>query len=181
MSKYGIMGATALFFAGCATAPTPPTSSANAAAEAEVLDYLDSFFTAFAEKDEAALRSQLMPNGVIRTLSTDALGQTVATERGLSEWAATALNPAVDLLELYWDPAVNVDRGSLATAWTPYTLDVNGDFSNCGVNHFTLVNLGEGWRVQEITFTADTDEGNCDAFEQTRVGPLRPSGLAGAQ
>ena len=44
------------------------------------------------------------------------------------------------------DYTVSID-GNLAHVWTPYEFWVNGNFSHCGANAFTMAKTNEGWKI----------------------------------
>ncbi|MDF1504841.1 hypothetical protein, partial [Roseisolibacter sp. H3M3-2] len=56
------------------------------------------------------------------------------------------------LLERMWSPTVRVD-GRIATVWTPYDFHVDGAFSHCGIDTFTLVQAGAAWRIASVVYT----------------------------
>ncbi|MGD2123317.1 MAG: hypothetical protein PVJ76_16310 [Gemmatimonadota bacterium] len=55
------------------------------------------------------------------------------------------------LLERMWDPTVLV-QDRVAMVWTPYDFHLNGEFSHCGIDVFTLLRGAEGWQVASITY-----------------------------
>jgi hypothetical protein len=58
------------------------------------------------------------------------------------------------LLERMWSPEVRV-HGPVATVWTPYDFYVDGEFSHCGVNVFTLVRADGRWQVAGVAYTVE--------------------------
>ena len=63
------------------------------------------------------------------------------------DWSKSisALTPgAVD--EQLHDVKIMVE-GTLAMAWTPFKLNVDGKLRSCGINQFTLGKTPEGWKV----------------------------------
>ncbi len=41
--------------------------------------------------------------------------------------------------------------GNLGIVWTPYEFWLNGKFSHCGANLFTLAKVGNDWKILSIT------------------------------
>ena len=41
----------------------------------------------------------------------------------------------------------------LATVWTPYDFYLNGEFSHCGRNSFSLIRDDDGWRIASVTYS----------------------------
>ncbi|MEP3653687.1 MAG: hypothetical protein ABJO36_02220 [Litorimonas sp.] len=37
--------------------------------------------------------------------------------------------------------------GKLSSVWAPFVIDVDGKRVGCGVNHFTMAEMPEGWRI----------------------------------
>ena len=59
------------------------------------------------------------------------------------------------LLERFWAPVVHV-HGPLAEVWAPYDFHVDGRFSHCGVDSFSLVRTAAGWQIAGIVYTVET-------------------------
>jgi hypothetical protein len=99
---------------------------------------------------------------VAAAFSKDALMQTIIAKPEGSEIGS---NPVADFVtristtpegtnldERILDYQIKID-GALASAWTPYSFYVNGNFSHCGVNSFQLVKMAEGWKIVYIIDT----------------------------
>lgn len=65
--------------------------------------------------------------------------------------------PAGALDERLYDVEVKVD-GTMASVWTPYRFYLNGNFSHCGVNQFTLAKVGDDWKILQIVDTRRRDD-----------------------
>lgn len=52
----------------------------------------------------------------------------------------------------------------IASAWVPYTLSVNEDFSHCGIDVFTLYKTTKGWKIINISFTMEPN--GCDEVKK---------------
>jgi hypothetical protein len=61
-----------------------------------------------------------------------------------------------NLLERMWNPTVLVQDG-VAVVWTPYDFFLNGEFSHCGIDVFTLLKGQDGWRVTGVTYNVIRD------------------------
>lgn len=75
-----------------------------------------------------------------------------------------------ELLERMWDPTVQV-QDPVAMVWTPYDFHLNGEFSHCGIDVFTMLNGAEGWQVTSITYNV--------VREECPPSPLGPPGRSG--
>ena len=45
----------------------------------------------------------------------------------------------------------------IAMAWVPYEFRLDGEFSHCGVDVFTLVKKEEKWKIINLSYTIDKD------------------------
>ena len=54
--------------------------------------------------------------------------------------------------ERIWDTQVRIDD-NLASVWTQYAFYLNGEFSHCGVDAFTLAKTTEGWKIVSLADT----------------------------
>ena len=76
-------------------------------------------------------------------------------------------DPATDYYERMWDPVI-MYRGDLAVAWTTYDFHLNGKFSHCGAESFTLTRANNRWMVVDWAYTANELE-NCNS----PLGPIK--------
>ncbi|PZX50599.1 nuclear transport factor 2 family protein [Algoriphagus chordae] len=65
----------------------------------------------------------------------------------------------------YLETAKTMDvkiHAGMAMAWVPYEFRLNGEFSHCGVDVFTLVKKDEAWKIINLSYTIDKE--GCDAL-----------------
>ena len=65
-----------------------------------------------------------------------------------------ARNPQNDILERGFDPEISIS-GPVAMVWLPYDLYVDGAWSHCGVDTFTLVRIEDGWRIASMAWSVE--------------------------
>jgi hypothetical protein len=58
---------------------------------------------------------------------------------------------------------IKVHEG-IAIAWVPYEFRVNGRFSHCGVDTFTLIKVGANWKILNLSYTIDA--GDCQELKK---------------
>ncbi|MDT8368514.1 MAG: hypothetical protein RQ745_04865 [Longimicrobiales bacterium] len=152
-----------VLMAGCAESSVPAPdavaeSSASSAREAEVIAVVEDFLEAISARDGATMEALSLPGGSVHSV---ALGDDGSLEgvnsRALAEDAARIPEASDPLLERMWDPVAMV-HGRLAMVWTPYDFWVDGEWSHCGVDAFTLVETDAGWRVSSISYTTETSD-----------------------
>ncbi len=140
-----------------------------------VLTAVDGFFRAFAARDAAALSALMLDDGFVRALrpTLDGAGQASATR--IPDWIAAVPKEDHAIRELYWEPVVQI-RGPLASVWTPYEVFVDGATFQCGIDLFTLIDTADGWRITELTYTAEPTA--CDELRPLAPDARRPADLA---
>jgi 2-iminobutanoate/2-iminopropanoate deaminase len=117
-------------------------------------------------RDGDAARDLLLAEGaLVRVIPTPEGGRPEAVPHDAFIRSIAAAGPA--FLERMWDPEVRI-HGPIATVWTPYDFYVDGAFSHCGINAFTLVQSGEEWKVAGVIYTVER--------EGCPVGPLGEPG-----
>lgn len=55
------------------------------------------------------------------------------------------------------------ERGGLANVWMDYAFYLNGEFSHCGVNNFTMAKEGDQWKIISVVDTRE--KSNCKIEE----------------
>lgn len=127
--------------------------------EQAVLDAVQAFFDAMAAGDAEASRRTMLEEGQWFVPSEGPGGMQLARAPH-GEYLARLEAGDERLLERMWDPTVLV-HGPIAIVWTPYDFHLNGEFSHCGVDAFSLVKTDEGWKISGVIFTRETE--GCDS------------------
>ena len=86
--------------------------------------------------------------------------------RSNSDFFKQTGDQSTDYFERMWDPII-MYRGDLAVAWTTYDFHLNGKFSHCGAESFTLTRVDNRWMVMDWAYTANELE-NCNS----PLGPI---------
>jgi ketosteroid isomerase-like protein len=125
--------------------------------ESLVLATVQKFFDSMTAKDTAAARQILVMDATYFSVREGDDGTTMrgSTNREYLERLATTTD---DLQERMSDPLVMVHEG-IAVVWTPYEFQVNGKFSHCGVDAFSLVRIDGRWKIAGIVYTVEQE---CD-------------------
>jgi len=113
---------------------------------AEVLGVVTTLFDGMREQDGEKLRSVFHPDARLHTAGGPGGGTPIEA------FIQSVLSGTAELDEVTFDEEVLAD-GPLAVAWTPYNLFVDGEFSHCGVDAFTMIRSAEGWRILQIVDT----------------------------
>ncbi len=125
---------------------------AGQAEEDQVLAAVQAFFDGLAAGPEALHATLLDEGSVTRLRERD--GVLEWSIQTFAELGAAGGDNETRLLERMWDATVLV-HGPLAQVWTPYDFYVNGEFSHCGVDSFTLIKTTDGWTVAGVAYTVE--------------------------
>jgi len=116
--------------------------------ETEAQQVVDTFFEGFHKGDTILMRSVLAKEVRLQSTATNREGNPQLSNDSIEGLLnAIAKRPATQKWEeRLLDYKVSID-GNLAHVWTPYEFWVNGNFSHCGANAFTIAKLEEGWKI----------------------------------
>ena len=119
--------------------------------EREVLVVAEAALAAVTAEDVIALTDLMVDEAIIFTVSgpDNDLRFSIRTRaeqrrRGFSG----------DIIERGFDPRVRVASG-LATVWLPYDLYLNGSWSHCGVDVFSLLRVDAEWKILTMGWTVE--------------------------
>jgi len=131
----------------------------EASDEAAVVDVVKTFFAAMTAKDIEKLRSIMTPDGILYGYREAPEGLEIVSPTHAAYLENLAMREG-ELVERFWEPRVMVhDR--LAAVWAPYDFHVDGNFSHCGVNNFSLLRTDDGWTITGVVFSMEVD--SCEA------------------
>ncbi len=136
--------------------------------KAAVVEVVRTFFEAMTAKDSEKSSAVMTTDGVLYGYRENDAGLQIIrpTHADYLEGLATREN---ELIERFWEPTVLLHE-RMAVVWTPYDLYVDGEFSHCGIDNFSLLKLEQGWKITGIVFSMEAD--NCPT---SPLGPLQKS------
>ena len=117
---------------------------------AAVIVVADSALAAITRGDAIALTDLMVPEAVMYPTSTKD-GVTTYRVRTREGRRTASLNGVV---ERGFKPTAMVN-GGVAMVWMPYDLYVNGAWSHCGADVFTLVKADGKWRIASLAYSAE--------------------------
>lgn len=133
----------------------------------EVLKVVHSLFDAMASADSAAADKLFIDGGHgFRVQTTDDQSTDVSLSNH-SDFINSIGGWQQKIVERIWDPKIMIDD-NIAMAWTPYDLHVNGEFSHCGINLFSLIRTQNGWKIADITYNVRRE-----SCKESPLGPLK--------
>jgi hypothetical protein len=118
---------------------------------AAILAVVDSALSFITTGKYAALADLMLPEAQIysareREGAIQYRMRTAAQERHRLAGAA--------VVERGFDAEVRVS-GPVAVVWLPYDLYAEGRWSHCGIDIFTMVRVGEAWRIGNLTYSVE--------------------------
>jgi hypothetical protein len=147
-----------LTFAGASGAAAQ--STAAAADSAAVVATVQRLFDAMAKRDTAAARAILLPGSQFISVRSGgpATGNPLALaprRQSDTTFLRSLAAGRERLLERFWAPVVRV-HGPLAEVWTRYDFHIDGKFSHCGIDSFSLLRTAGGWQIAGIVYTVES-------------------------
>lgn len=138
-----------------AAAPSPRDTAADRRA---VIAAAEGMLKAISTGDSALARSLMVPG--MQTTST-ANDRPPRSPRfgSAADMLGMIGGSTGKYLERMWNPTVSL-HGNLAVVQTPYDFYIDGKFSHCGIDVFTLLRTPAGWRVAAMAWT--TQASPCD-------------------
>ena len=144
LKRYAIAGVTAVMLT------TSPASGQVGDEEKAAIAVAGSALAAITQGDMAALTDLMLPEAVMFPTTTRD-GVTRYRLRTRAEQRAAPVTRRVT--ERGFRPEARVN-GPVATVWYPYDLYVDGQWSHCGVDVFTLIRTDGQWRIATMSWSA---------------------------
>ena len=139
-----VTGAVALLLSAPLHAQTADTAA--------VVRVSQTLLRAISTRDTALARTVLLPGAVLASVVDPSSATSVANTQSDAEFYRRLTDGPDVLLERMWAPVVTF-HGPLAVLSAPYDFHVNGRFSHCGTDVFTLMPSNGEWRVSTVTYT----------------------------
>lgn len=139
-----------LLIATLVATPSGAVHAQSADAEKAVIAIADSALAAITRGDAIALTDLMIPEAVLYPTSTRDGVTTYRVRTREAQRAATIRG----VVERGFSPRAMVS-GGVAMVWFPYDLYVNGAWSHCGADVFTLVKSGGVWRIASMAWSAE--------------------------
>lgn len=104
-----------------------------------------------AGRDAGVISSTMTPDAKLVATEDGQISQAITGE----QFAQRIGSNKSHVVERMWNPTVLV-RGRIAILWADYDVYVSGKFGHCGVDAFTLLKTGAGWKISGIQYTSET-------------------------
>jgi hypothetical protein len=148
-------------------ATTSPLRAQAPSDTAAVLATAQRLFDAMAQRDTAAARA-VLGNGMRFSALRSDTSALPARAQADTSFLRSLANGQQHFLERMWSPVVKL-QGPIATVWTPYDFHIDGKWSHCGIDTFTLLRTDAGWQIVALAYTVQRRD--CPA---SPLGPPKP-------
>jgi hypothetical protein len=122
-----------------------------AAAEADPASVAQKLFDAMAAHDGASARALFTADANLVAVAPD--GKVTVTP--VEKWTDRLSSSKDNWLERMWSRKIQ-EHNAIATVWGEYDFHLNGKFTHCGIDTFTLVKTNGEWRIAALVFTRET-------------------------
>ena len=138
---------------GRATAQaTSQATSSRRADSTAALAAAQNLLAAISTRDAMRARPLMLPGAQLVSVNDPASATTGPRMQTDSAFLATLAAPGPKYLERMWEPTLFL-QGPIAIIHAPYDFHIDGVFSHCGVDTFTLEKAQGAWRVSHIAYT----------------------------
>ena len=132
-----------------AVAPVPPPALDE---RAQVLAAVDRVIEAINTNDAEALRQIAIPEGMNISLRHQPDGSAKLRTKSNGQDSAETATETRKFTERYWNPTVLIHNG-IAVFWAPYSFDIDGKRSHCGVDQFDFIKVDGQWKLASSMWT----------------------------
>ena len=131
--------------------PAPEVATDEHAA---VMASVERVFAAINSNDSKALQEIAIPEGMNISLRYQPDGNSNIRIKSNSRDAADTSAEKRKFTEKYWNPTVLIHNG-VAMFWAPYSFDIDGKRSHCGVDQFDFIKVDGQWKLASSMWTVE--------------------------
>lgn len=129
--------------------PVPPADE-----RAAVIAAVDRFVAAINSNDAEALKQMAIPEGMNISLRYQPDGSSKIRTKSNAQDASETPAETRKFTEKYWDPTILIHNG-IAVFWAPYSFDIDGKRSHCGVDQFDFIKVDGEWKLASSMWTVE--------------------------
>jgi hypothetical protein len=131
-------------------------ASGAADERAALMKVVDEVYAAINSNDVEAFKPLEVPEGMTFRLRYQPDGtMKLVPKSNLQDLSDTATEKR-RFTEKYWDPTVLIHR-DMAVFWAPYSFDIDGKRSHCGVDVFDFIRVNGEWKLANSMWTVEPD------------------------
>ncbi len=127
----------------------------NSTDEQSIKNVILQFFQSLEQKDTNLLKSTLDLDGQIWSMRKQDGLQKAAMRFFYDDKNRLHSLPSVKEEAISFDIKIHKN---IASAWVPYKFIINGQFSHCGIDVFSLMKLDGSWKIVNLAYTVETED-----------------------
>lgn len=108
-------------------------------------------FDAMKAHDSAAATALFLSGATLASVNKEGKASVIPFEKFVAHIGTSK----GDWVERIWDPKV-LEHGSVAVVWAEYDFHLDGKFSHCGIDSFTMMKSESGWKIANVSDTRET-------------------------
>jgi hypothetical protein len=126
-------------------------TAVSAIAEDSPTAVVQKLFDAMSKHDAEMARTLFLPEAMLFSVRPD--GTSSATPH--QKWVERMGASKDAWLERIWSPTA-LEHGTVAVVWAQFDFHLNGKFSHCGIDSFSLLKTAAGWKIAGVADTHET-------------------------
>ncbi len=130
------------------------------AEEQAVTDVIKQFFVSLEKQDTVLYKQLVFSEGQIWRINNKREPASHSVRYFQDD--LKSFDPEKTLQEKPLSFDIEVHKG-IAIAWVPYEFHLDGKFSHCGVDTFTLIKVDANWKIVNLSYTIDA--GDCQELK----------------
>ncbi|MEN8153997.1 MAG: nuclear transport factor 2 family protein [Acidobacteriota bacterium] len=124
----------------------------------QVISVVKDFFKVLEDQDSDLAKKILLPEGGNFSIREKG-NKKILKHTGFNELISSLGKSKKKYREIIFSPKVLVHK-DIAVLWAEYKFYVDGKFSHCGVDSFSLIKIGGNWKIAGIIYTVEKSECN---------------------
>lgn len=108
-------------------------------------------FDAIKAHDAAAATALFLPGATLSSVDASGKASIIPFEKFVEHVGTSKAG----WVERIWNPTV-LEHGAVAVVWAEYDFHLNGKFSHCGIDSFTLLKIENHWKIASVSDTRET-------------------------
>lgn len=122
--------------------------------EVEVKKIVNQFFESLNQQDTVLYKKIVFLEGQILSINNTTESSSMSMRSFRDDIGTFNSEEVWEEIPLSYD--IKIHKG-IAMAWVPYEFKVNGKFTHCGIDIFTLTETNEGWKIINTSYTKYVD------------------------
>ncbi len=118
--------------------------------EIKIKEIVNRFFESLNKQDTVLYKKTLLLEGQVWSINNTQEPRSYSMRFFRDD--LTTFDPKEILEEIPFSYDIKIHDG-IAMAWVPYEFRVNGKFTHCGIDIFTLTKTNDGWKIINASYT----------------------------